>query len=282
MHSPDVMQPTFPLTPVSGETLVLAPTWITLSTAPDVFQPFATGNQVFGVWQSVFSTRPGNRKQGTDPRVSHTTMSRITKEVAAQAGTLLINAACPLHRVNFETIMMQPTQELVRPLCFPQGCRDGTHETIIPAVLVPLVVARMPRRFRESISTSAFQQFLARWNAFALTQPMIHPSASSLIDRLLHYVSVFSATWGPLAPREEFEYEDDALPPWSPMDGGTLTRRVEHLDDATLGEIVLEMIRLQQWATHITYQTCSDSLPLHSGVMSIPGRPLRLEIEKGD
>ena len=277
------MQGTFPLAPVSGETLVLSPTWIPLVTNPDVFQPFGTLNHVLGVWQSVFSTRPGNRKHGCDPRVSHTTMSRIMREVAAQAGTLLITAACPLHRVNFETIMTQPTQELVRPLCFPQGYRDGTHETIIPAVLVPLVVARMPRRFRESSSTSAFQQFLGRWNSFVLAQPPIDGMGAPLIDRLLHYVSVFSANWGPLAPHEDFEYEDDAdrlLPPGSPMSDGALTRAVEHLDDATLGEIVLEMIRHQQWTARITYRTRSDSLPLCDGVLSIPGQPLHLEIEE--
>lgn len=202
------MQQSFPVVCSDGVVVQLQPTYAQLAATKETEHPLADDCSVLGVWQHVFAARPKERGEN-DCRVSHTRMAQILREVAAQAGVLLISAACQVRGIDFQrTYMQRPDQDVLRPLCFPQARRSGTHETIIPMAFVPLVLARMGKRFVASTSATAFQQWLPVYSSFVLSLPSIG-HAAAMNERLLQYVSTFNANWGPIAPLEEYEYEVD-------------------------------------------------------------------------
>ena len=271
------MQPLpFQLTTASGISVSIQATWIALAQGQSPSQPLAEQGHVYGVYQSALSTRSVARD---DHRVSHTTMARILKEVAACAGVTLTREGCGMRRINVETLMTNPSQDTIRAVCFPQGKRGHTHETIIPAVYFPLVVARMGRKLRESASTAAFERFLARWCSYALGAPTLGESGI-VHQRLFQFVTTFSVNWGPVAPHEEYEYEEDAQPPpGSPMDDGSLCFHFDKFGRNEASVVMLEMMHRQRWAATVTCDALvGDVSSVLSGVENIPGHPLEISV----
>lgn len=192
-----------------------------------------------------------SRTQCTDyRRASHQTANVIVKDVAERAGTLFVVESLRANGLSI-THVLRPDLNLRRE-CFPYGreydaaapgMRTGHPVTVVPVVLLPLVLVRMPKWLLSVTSEHAFLALID--NVCAAACAIAATDAERMyINAMLAIVRSTPWHWGPLAPDcAQHDDEDDNDPAHADAEPRhCLFSKVDVLDNAGMLHLIGEML----------------------------------------
>lgn len=133
---------------VSGATKIVRAEWYVPT------QPTPLGDRVLAVARSVLATRAAGRT-ANDWRVSDETINRAIAYTAERHGPILVAEA--LRMLERDYVRERPD---VRQACFPLVQAPGRPFVVVPVVLLPLVLARLPNTWAPARSPDAVGAFV--------------------------------------------------------------------------------------------------------------------------